>query len=501
MKRYWGLAFFGFVCLAAAAVWMGGLNQDEGWYLYAANMVSEGKMPYRDFQYTQGPLMPIIYSAFTWIWNGFGVLGARVFTLLLGVAALAFATATAAKLAPEDRRKEAALITFFLLGCNLYHLYYIAIPKTYALASLFVSLGFYLLARVEKLRDASRFTLASSLVIGGLSLAFAAGTRISLGAILCVVGCKYLFRREWRKLALFCIGGFFGLGVVYGPFLIDHAAFTGLMAAQKYHAARGGFDPVFTVGSLSRLVRWYLPVFIVLGLGLGFGRKSKSKGEVEQWSGLILLLSFLAVFVVQMLAPFPYEDYQVPIMGLLAVFAAVTFLSSTSTDTSLSTSTSSLHLLLVFGLAYACAFGSPLLQEWTINRQDRFWSQKKQKSELAQLREVAETVEALDPGGKTLLTQDLYLAVETGRKVPEGLEMGPFSMLSDEQWKKLLSECECEIAALSGYTFAIDPPRCDERPMDKQMEYWNILRRRYEFVVREDDFGQNATPLLILKRK
>ena len=136
-----------------------------------------------------------------------------------------------------------------------------------------------------------------------------------------------------------------------------------------------------------------------------------------------------------------------------------------------------------------------------MNGQDRFWSLKKRKPELAQLRDVAATIETLDPGGKTLLTQDLYLAIETGRKVPEGLEMGPFSMLDDAQWRKLLGECECELAALSGYTFAINPPRCDERPIDKQLEYWNILRRRYEFVVREDNFGQNATPLLILKRK
>ena len=499
MKRYWGLAFFGFVCLAAAAVWLGALNQDEGWYLYAANLFADRKIPYRDFQYTQGPLLPLVYSFFTWVWNAWGLLGARVFTLLIGLVSIFVFARTAADLAPEDRRREAALITVFLLGCNLYHIYYIAIPKTYALASLLVALGFRLLVKGISLRNSSFFILHSSLSLSGLLLAFAAGARISLGAILCVIGCWFLFRREWRKLAWFCAGGFFGLGIVYGPYLVDQAALAGLMAAQKYHAARGGFDPVFTVGSLSRLVRWYLPVFIVLGLGLGFGRKSKSKGEVEQWSGLILLLSFLAVFVVQMLAPFPYEDYQVPIMGLLAVFAAVAFIGTG--DNPLFDFDSRLRLLLVFGLAYACAFGSPLLQEWTINRQDRFWSQKKQKSELAQLREVAETVEALDPGGKTLLTQDLYLAVETGRKVPEGLEMGPFSMLSDEQWKKLLSECECEIAALSGYTFAIDPPRCDERPMDKQMEYWNILRRRYEFVVREDDFGQNATPLLILKRK
>ena len=41
MKIYWALAVFAFVVLGAAAVWMGGLNQDEGWYLYAANMVAE----------------------------------------------------------------------------------------------------------------------------------------------------------------------------------------------------------------------------------------------------------------------------------------------------------------------------------------------------------------------------------------------------------------------------------------------------------------------------
>ena len=64
MKRYWFLAAFGFVVLAFAAVWLGALNQDEGWYLYAARLVSEGKTPYRDFFYTQAPVMPIVYAAF-----------------------------------------------------------------------------------------------------------------------------------------------------------------------------------------------------------------------------------------------------------------------------------------------------------------------------------------------------------------------------------------------------------------------------------------------------
>ena len=69
MKRLWVLAAGAFVVLGAAAVWMGGINQDEGWYLYAANLVAEGKVPYRDFAYTQGPVMPFVYSAFARVFS------------------------------------------------------------------------------------------------------------------------------------------------------------------------------------------------------------------------------------------------------------------------------------------------------------------------------------------------------------------------------------------------------------------------------------------------
>ena len=492
LKIFWALAVFAFVVLGAAAVWLGGLNQDEGWYLYAANLVAEGKMLYRDFFYTQGPEMPRYYKTFTWVWGNWGLLGARIFTLTLGFAGIGLATGLARHLAPEGRKGEAALVTFLLLGCNLYHLYYVAIPKTYALAAMFVMMGFFLLAVGKK----QVFQLGA-----GLVLAYAAGTRISLGALLCVVGLWLLMTKQWKSLLWFCVGGFGGLALVYGPYLCDPGAREGLIAAQQYHAARGGFDLVWAVGSLSRLVRWYLPVFIVLGLGIA--GSSRTPGTPRTAGTGILLWGFLAVFVIQMLAPFPYEDYQVPIMGLLAVYAAVSFVSANSNTQTLKHS-NTLSLLLVLGLCFANSFGSPLLEKWMTNGQDRFWSLKKEKCELAQLRDVAKRIEAQDPGGKTLLTQDLYLAIETNRKVPKGLEMGPFAMMSDEEWKKLLTEtvpAECKIAALSGYAFAIEPPVCRERSVEKQMEYWTLLKQNYKLVDREEAFGQNATTLLMLKRK
>ena len=33
------------------------------------------------------------------------------------------------------------------------------------------------------------------------------------------------------------------------------------------------------------------------------------------------------------------------------------------------------------------------------------------------------------------------------------------------------------------------------------MEYWKLLQKDYDLVLKEDAFGQNATALLILRRK
>ncbi|MBC7896442.1 MAG: hypothetical protein H7066_13590, partial [Cytophagaceae bacterium] len=43
---------------AAFHIYCGAMNADEGFYAIAARPVMEGDLPYRDFGYTQMPLLP-----------------------------------------------------------------------------------------------------------------------------------------------------------------------------------------------------------------------------------------------------------------------------------------------------------------------------------------------------------------------------------------------------------------------------------------------------------
>lgn len=506
MRRLWNiiaahspalLAVFVAVCVAALAVWWGALNQDEGWYLYAARLVGEGRLPYRDFFFTQGPVLPFLYSAMPI----HGLLSGRLVTAGISLVATLLAMAFARGLVSPQRRGAVGLTVFALLSCNLYHAYFTAIPKTYAVGALFVMGGFLLLSRGWNFPAA-------------MSFAFASGTRISLVLLLGVVGVWLLVTR-FRRLdwLWFGIGGTLGLFLVYGLFALDETSLNGLLAAQTYHAGRGGFDAFFAVGSVSRLARGYLSLGAVMFAAAGFRavRRTATETTAVQYARDLMWmagLGFAAVFLLQMCAPFPYDDYAVPIMPILAVIISVWFVNGASEMPN----AVRWFPVLVSGM---CAFASPLMQDWMTNGQDRFWPRKKCASELSQIRSVAKAMETLDPGGEMLLTQDLYLAVEMGRKVPHGLEMGPFSYFPDlstedasaihvvngELMEGLLKSAPCRLAAVSGYGFAIESPKGTETPKDMQRRYVNLLEEGYRNILRIDDFGQNQTTLRVFRQK
>ena len=137
------------VILSAANLYLGDLNQDEGWYLYAAQLVASGQWPYVDFAFTQGPVMPLVYALFKPVITAGGLAGGRLITALLGLMAAVLAARLAARLVNTELRASAALTTFILISVNVYQSYFCTVVKTYSLTALLLMLGFLEIGRAS----------------------------------------------------------------------------------------------------------------------------------------------------------------------------------------------------------------------------------------------------------------------------------------------------------------------------------------------------------------
>jgi len=111
LRWLWAATLLALLGLTAANLLLGDLNQDEGWYLYAARQVQAGQQPYRDFAFTQGPVFPAVYGALYGVVRRFGVAGGRALTALFGLGAVALAGWIAARSvrAPAMRRASASV--------------------------------------------------------------------------------------------------------------------------------------------------------------------------------------------------------------------------------------------------------------------------------------------------------------------------------------------------------------------------------------------------------
>jgi hypothetical protein len=505
------------VVIAAAAVWLGPLNQDEGWYLYAALETAAGRLPYRDFFFTQGPLLPVVYGWLAPLWSDAGVLGGRIVTAALGLLASVLVALLAARGTAPGGRLAAGVTAFTLAAGGVYHAYFTAIPKTYALAGLLLAGGLLALTRCERGGRAGLAWAAGA----GVLLAAAAGTRLSLGAALAAAGLWLLANRRRLGLAwlAFGIGGAIGLAMVYGPFVL--AAPEGFRFAQTFHTGRAGGGALFVAGSVARLLRGYLPL---AGLAVvaaawrlaGCSRQDAGGGrtDVVAWPSLWLWVAG-AVAAVHLASPYPYDDYQVPVMPLAAA-AAATWLMGAAGRCAAPAAARAAAVWAVLAFCGLATAASPLVQEWFVIRQDRFWVVQKKTPDLAVLRRVGAALKR--PGTREtaplLLTQDVYLAVESGRRVPAGLEMGPFGYFPDldaDQARRVLvlnrahlleviATTDAPDAATSGYAFAIGAPAMTELDAAEQRSLREALARRYSRTGEVRDFGQGWTTLELWTR-
>ncbi|MFO7869969.1 MAG: hypothetical protein R6V03_00865 [Kiritimatiellia bacterium] len=524
----WIVSILLFSVLLAANVFMGELNQDEGWYLYSGRLVSEGKLPFIDFASTQGPVTAFVYAAAGPFVNAWGMAGGRLFSALLGFVSVICAAVLAAVMVHNDRqRRSAGLIAFALAGVNVYQAAFFATVKTYAPGALFITAGYLALAVSWRAGKAGW----PGVLLAGISLGLAAAVRISAGIILPIVFVGLLFSRGRAGLSfVFAAGAAAVCAGAYLPFLIN-APRAFQFGIFEYHAGREAGGPlsyiIYKAGFLSRFARAYFVALALVTAGFLYrlfnGRRAggdKPADPADDQPAVfpvsLLWLGFAGVSLVHFLAPFPYDDYQVMIFPLFASAAAVFLVRLVSGMHNAQRTTHSAHLsLTVILLCALSSFSSPINQEWFVAGRDLIWWPVKSESSVAKLRRTAELIRPFCGSDGKLLTQDTYLAVEAGLRVPEGLEMGPFSyypdwerekaeachVLNREMMKELVGETTASVAAVSDWWLAVKAPSITPVPSTERAEIMKILEERYNLFKTIDNFGQARTPLEIYVKK
>jgi len=495
MRTPWltGLLILCGTALAAFSLWWAPLNQDEGWYLIAAQRVAQGRMPYRDFAYTQAPLFPYLSQGAVPMVRQWGLLGGRAHSLGWSLLSLATLLTFLFRRCAKAKRSTAMLCGAALLALNPFFLQYSVTVKTYSLTGFLLLLAGIVWIQCYDRPQSRLFALCP------LLLSLAAGIRLSSLGFFLPLAADSLLRRSGdrtHRVLLFCLFSGLGLGLVFAPFLLaaPEQSWFGMIS---FHAAREVENAAeLRVGFISRSLQAFLPSVLLLLYLLP---------RIRDWNPALVapFAGVLCVSLIHFAAPFPYDEYQAILFPVLALIISLQVPEFVPAE-----ARSAIHPVLVCGML-AFALGSPHWQSWATVEQDRLWPQFKEQSDLHRLRLAGNYLRLLSPEPPLLLTADAYLAVESGMDVPPGLEMGPFSFFPDldrdtakrmnvhntESLMDLIAESRAPVAAFSGYGFSIAGPELRTVAPAVHESLLRQVRSYYSPHATLPAFGQQATDL------
>jgi len=506
----------GILILFLSSSFFAELNQDEGWYLYAARLVSQGKKPFVDFAYTQGPIMCYVYSMFTPLIDHGGIFAGRIITAFFGVLATILSAYFVTRCVKTENKFNAFIITLALCGLNLFYISFCTIVKTYALCACFIMAGLIFISFIKENNKKNWLFL----LLSGIFLGLATSVRISAGIALPIIFFGLLIKELKLKKQLqpsliqpifFTIGaGLIGAIVFLPLYIKSPEAFR--FFVFEYHAARA-VPELFTllaykIGFLSRFFAGTLVVSILIITAIIIKLFKLKKSNTTCFAFTISWIVLLGITLLHFAAAFPYDDYQIIIYPLMTSIATIAILNVFSKKVHINAFTYNILIITVI-----FAISSPKLQEWFIVR-DRIWWPIKEEYPLQTLQKAANTINELKTNN-LLLTQDAYLAIETGMDLPDKMALGPFSyypnmttekaktlhVLNKTMLVEMLNNTDASVAAVSEYGFAIECPDVSPTPDDERQELLNIIDSRYNHTSTISDFGQAYTELNIYKLK
>lgn len=490
------LAIAVYVCSAFWHVWTGGMNADEGFYAIAARAAWSGELPYRDFGYTQTPLLPYLNGAMMQV-TGFGLFQQRLVNGLWGAAALAVGAIWLA------RRCGILWAAGFVLlfGLSAPWMYFAHLGKTYASAALAVTAAAWIWLEIP---PGPRKILA-------LALAGTIGVGIRLPtapyfAVLWLGALTESAPGAWRRTAAAAAASFVWPAILILPFWAA-APEASLFWMLDFHQ--------LSVPSRDWHVRWQdvlalapVPWLAAIG-GLAWRLFTRRAALRTGWLAAAVFLGLAA----NVTPAGAFEEYAIPFLPPLALVAALLWWPALQAAGRRPVAVAPLAAIAV-NLAAA-----PLLL-WTDIATARvgrlgMWlplnAPDYQPNLRARIFAARDTVRYLLPADAPFIGPQIILAAETGHAVPRKLRLGPFTATADFEPERadrlglitfpeldaLFAQPDVVLLAFSknanlNYGWSMPSYR---NPPERDGARWSALFRR-QFEIAYDD-----TDFLILRRR
>ena len=230
-----GIASYAWFALLALRI---PLDEDEGFYALASELVAHGRVPYRDFFFPQTPLGPLTLAPFA-------AVGARFVVLRLATALFAAGAATLVAYAVkrETRSRTAAIVGTLLFVTHALTWRWLPTLRPYALGEL-CALGAFLLAT-----PIARQPTRRELLLAGALAALAPLARLPLAPTMGIAALAVLLRGRPNlpyRGALACLFVTFGAAVTKHP--VAGALLLTTLGVLATVLGRGGLAALGRVG-------------------------------------------------------------------------------------------------------------------------------------------------------------------------------------------------------------------------------------------------------------
>jgi hypothetical protein len=411
-------SFFALTCYYMA---MGRMSADEGFYAIASRNVMLGEIPYRDFAYTQMPLLPYLNGAAMSLlgWEMDTQRAINIFWALIGILAVVLTL----------RRRlgswEPGLMAAFTVAASPYWCEFQAMGKTYGAGGMFLAL-----ATCTMMLRAPIYRKTALVALFG---ALAAGCRLSLAPVAAayIIALAIAAQGKKQRLLVPAISAVIA-GVMLLPFLFA-APDNMIFFVYEYHTAS-----VFTRRGLKLLIEWWQmsPAAIILfGAGLlcmpALARK-------KLWTEITLAAGLLLGLTLPMLPASAYGNYIVPVLLSAAAVGAVALWSSERR--SLFSIRQIIWLLPLLVLLHPLPRTFDGLQSngekvasiaGYVGNAIRFHPPAGDARTSTSVRSVASFLNENAPPGP-ILTPMPIVATEAGREIMPGTDMGMFTVMGAE---------------------------------------------------------------------